>query len=282
MIEQFHTNIACELPLDVLQTIGNPPVDCIVCDFQEFISNEKYKFFFQYTNRKIVLKGTPSKGEEDKYWETVNSIYNLIYYYIPFTEEKEIEAFYKRGIPPKALPIIFTSGKTLTELGMNIKSLHKKFPQAVIAVKSTEEAFNNSNNTVGYFNKKDISYEPIRRAFNRKLFMKGAVTDSPDCKFALVDCESLLEFDEWSPFKDTTPIALVDTNQPLYCSLYLNTNYSNYEDGFCIDGEVKVPSYYAKFPEPENWRDMKAEDILNTKFLENFKDFRRKIHHWES
>ena len=278
MINPFHTKVVCELPLDFLKNNECSFMDCLVCDFHDFLNREGYKEFFQQTPKEVILKGEVEENELDKYWEVINSIPTLIYYYLPEGFEKNI---YKRGIPFKMLPILRVKGDTLTSLSMEIKKEIKDFPQAIVAINSSEKAFDNKNNTVGYFNEKDIPVVTIRSALNRKMFMRGITIDCKNIKFILDDCESLIEFDDWASYYDNSNIIMVNSNQPLYCSLHLGANYSSYDDGFCTDGDRKIASYYAKFPEPENWKDKKASDFLNTKFLENFKEFKSKIHHWE-
>ena len=286
MIDHFRIKMSCELPLEMyLDHSCDAITDFDVCDFNRYAEDDTYRDYFHHTTRKVLVKGKVKNTEESlsTYSEIIKD-FNNTYYMLPHIVDGSEEEFYKSANSYCSRPVYPFYGTTLSSLNQDVQKALKTYKaDTIFAVDSSLIAFNNSNNTVGYMNEKDIPYAPIRRAINRKIFLRNNQDVLKDRPLMLLGCESLVEFDDWYSTFDKSNIILLVSDQPLRCTLYGDMNYSNYEDGFCVGEKgIKVPSEYASFPElPKDWYDKSSEYIKSTKIKENFSTFRRRVHYWE-
>jgi hypothetical protein len=283
LIDHFRIKMSSELPLEMyLDHSCDKITDFDICDFNRYASDDVYRDYFHHTDRKVLVKGKVEDNDESKgtYHEILKD-FNNTYYMLPEGMEEE---FYSSANQYCSRPIYTLKGNILSELSRDVQKALKIYKaDTIFAVSSETPAFNNDNNTVGYMNEKDIPYASIRRAINRKIFLRNNQEVLKNTPLMLLGCESLVEFDDWHSEFDKSNIILLVSDQPLRCSLYEDTNYSNYEDGFCMDESgIKIPSEYAKFPDlPENWYTKTSKYIEGTRVKENFLKFRRRVHYWE-
>lgn len=174
-------------------------------------------------------------------------------------------------------PIAIPHAKTLTELGMQTASFCKELPEDVmIAIPFGDSSFKNLNNEVGYFNKEDVPYEPLRMALNRKMFLKTNHFLLKNRKLHLLGCKSLAEFGSWNSNFNKENIVSLDTSHPVALTLEGPCNY--YKWGFFNpEKNIKMPMYFYK---PTFLIDDNFEESYNIDLTENVEYFQNYVKNW--
>lgn len=159
-------------------------------------------------------------------------------------------------------PIAIPHSTSLIGLGLQLQEFCKDLPpEVMIAIPFGDNSFKNTNREVGYFNEEDVSYEPLRMALNRKMFIKTNSHVLIDRKIHLLGCKSLAEFDLWNSNFNKSNIVSIDTSHPV--ALTLEGPCNTYRWGFFNpDKNTKMPMHFYKptFLIDENFE--RVPDIL--------------------
>ncbi len=128
------------------------------------------------------------------------------------------------------------------------------------------------------FNSKDIKYDPLRQALNRKLFLGTWRHVLGNRKIHLLGCKSLAEFDDWWSTFPKENIVSLDTSHPV--ALTLEGPCHHYHWGFfLLDDGTKMASHFYK---PSFLIDKHFEEKFDEDLLPNLEYFQNTVRRWHT
>lgn len=192
-------------------------------------------------------------------------------------------SLYKEELEP-SIAIAIPHSTSLTSLGLQLSKFCELLPKEVmIAIPFGDNSFKNTNDEVGYFNSKDVAYEPLRMALNRKMFLKTQASTLRDRKIHLLGCKSLAEFDKWNSNFDKSNIVSLDTSHPV--ALTLEGPCNTYKWGFFNpdqeDKGIKMAMHFYKPTFLIDKHFYETGDVYNNNdIVENIEYFQNYVRDW--
>lgn len=220
-------------------------------EYRKYMKDAVAKGRIVYLDNSLYELGSAWSCED--YAKVIEEL-NPTYYMLPDVFDDDADNinsqldFLKRYPYLKSIPIGIPHASTIYRLGEVTSLFDERLPrEALIAIPFGDHSFKNKYREVGYFNSRDIPYEPLRMAQNRKLFLSVMAYELRNRKIHLLGCKSLAEFDSWGSEFNKSNIVSLDTSHPVAFSL--EGNHSSYESGFFIPDEkteIKMPVHFYK------------------------------------
>lgn len=253
------------------------------CSAQRYLLDKEYREYFQKEKNVILGDKTAtlfSNLSEEDYAKVIYQL-NPSYYFLPYSEnvEKQID-FYRKGFT--SIPIATSTGKNIMEVFKCIEQLDEDLPaEALISIPYNLEMLKNKQKDIGYFTEKDISFEPLRMAVNRKLLLKDIASTMKkfNRKVCLFGCYTLTEFDNWGSNFDKTFISNLITSHPVIMTLEGPCNH--YRWGFFVDNNKMMPmKHYCPQKYIEFYTGIDPEEVSIDQLEENIEYFTDIAQRW--
>ena len=256
--------------------------DVVFCDARRYKSDIKYRQYFQDKSN-VILGFDPNSPYVESEYEEI--IYQLApkYYFLPYMDnmEKQLD-FHRKGF--KTTPIATPTGRGLMDILASIRYLDHHLPkEALISIPCNLPMLENNQGDVGYFTERDIPYQPLRMAVNRKLLLKdiASLMIQLDRKACLFGCFTVAEFDDWGSNFDKSFITNLITSHPITMTLEGPCNH--YTWGFFIDKKKLMPmKHYCPNVSINQFCAMDPEEISLKQLAENINYFTKIVQRWSN
>ena len=264
--------------------------DFVYCSSFEFVHSKAYRESIQAqlkTTGECFLDN--SIFARDPFFRNTHLIDLLTtlrpkWYLLPGESNEEQLSFFREysGAYLSTPVLTFRGLPSITQTGILLDQICKTTSkQLMIGFKSDDIVFENLNQEVGYFNSTDISYIPLLKAQNRKMFLKTYAGVLKDNKICLLGCETIAEFDSWNSNFNKNNIDILVTDHPVDFSLESPVN--NYSWGFFNPErplQNKLPIWLYK---PElSFKNYPNEKFESVNLEENITLFQERVHIWSS
>lgn len=249
-------------------------------EYADYMKNAVKKGRIVYLDNSLYELGSAWKQED--YANVIREL-NPTYYMLPdvFTggneNKKSQYDFLAKYKDLPSIPIAIPHSTSLVSLGIQLNEFCRDLPaEAIIAIPFGDNSFKNRKDETGYFNSKDIPYEPLRMALNRKMFLKTYRETLKDRKIHLLGCKSLAEFDSWNSNFDKSNIVSLDTSHPV--ALTLEGPCNTYKWGFFNPEKgIKMAMHFYK---PIFLIDKHFKINYNIDVTENVEYFQNYVKNW--
>lgn len=291
--------ITHEFPLQFYKNgFAKKTTDYDYCLAHRYISNKEYREYMKdqvikgrvvYLDNSLYELGKAWDSEE--YAKVIKDL-EPRFYMLPDVFDNPEEniksqiSFYEKHLVEgyRSCVIIIPHSNTLSGLMESINKLKEGIKSYdMIAIPFADYSFENKNKDKEYFTEEDISYAPLRMAYNRKLFLEKYHKELKNDRIHLLGCKSIAEFDLWSNSFNKNNIVSLDTSHPV--AMTLENKYLTYNKGTFRDNGKLYPNhcYKSNYLIDKHFEDSFEDSFENTiekALKKNIEYFQTQVRNW--